>query len=148
MSASRIADMVNHKHVVITGGEPLIHHLDHLIRQIGYKNECFIQLETSGAFPWKGIERVDFVTVSPKKNNDFKIVVAPDEVKFVVDDDLTDDIVVGIMEKWEHQADFAFMPEGAPPTLESRKRCYDMVMRFAQFDVMYSERVQYVVEVE
>jgi len=50
--------------VVITGGEPLMHSLDHLtqqLKQAGLKTN----IETSGAYPLSGIW--DWICVSPKK---------------------------------------------------------------------------------
>ncbi len=69
--------------VVITGGEPLMHNLDDLTRELqsaGLKTH----IETSGAYPWSG--SWDWICLSPKK---FKsplpeIVRYANELKVVV----------------------------------------------------------------
>ena len=69
--------------VVITGGEPLMHNLDELTRELqaaGYKTH----IETSGAYPLSG--SWDWICLSPKK---FKaplpdIIVLANELKVVV----------------------------------------------------------------
>jgi organic radical activating enzyme len=68
---------------VITGGEPLLHDLDELTRQLqqaGFKTH----METSGSSPLSG--NWDWITLSPKK---FKaplpeVVIKADELKVVV----------------------------------------------------------------
>ena len=69
--------------VVVTGGEPLMHHLDELcaaLHRIGKR----VHLETSGAYPLSGAW--DWVCLSPKK---FKaalpdVIAVADELKVVV----------------------------------------------------------------
>jgi len=74
--------------VVITGGEPAIHDLTELTMRLR-ANGFFVHLETSGAFPLKGV--FDWITLSPKKwkmplpeniakANEFKIIVGADAV--------------------------------------------------------------------
>jgi organic radical activating enzyme len=79
-----MAKMANPAMVVITGGEPLMHDLDPLTREL--KNQGLqVHLETSGAHPFSGV--FDWVTFSPKtykipnpsiyeQVNELKIVVA------------------------------------------------------------------------
>lgn len=81
--------------VVITGGEPAIHDLTDLVAAIRTKP---VHLETSGAFPIKGIDWIDWVTLSPKKwmmpldenvdlADEFKIIVeTPDDIDFYLND--------------------------------------------------------------
>jgi organic radical activating enzyme len=71
------------KIVVITGGEPLMHNLDHLTAHLR-KNGYFTHIETSGAHPISGTW--DWVCLSPKK---FKaplpeVINVADELKSVV----------------------------------------------------------------
>ena len=68
---------------VITGGEPLMHDLTVLCKEL-HKNKFTIALETSGAYSLTG--KFDWICVSPKK---FKfplpeLLKAADEVKVVV----------------------------------------------------------------
>lgn len=69
--------------VVITGGEPLMHNLDHLTEELK-RNGLKTHLETSGAYPLSG--QWDWICVSPKK---FKaplpgILPLANELKIVV----------------------------------------------------------------
>ena len=50
--------------VVITGGEPLMHNLDHLTAQL-HKAGLQTNIETSGAYPLSG--EWDWICLSPKK---------------------------------------------------------------------------------
>lgn len=69
--------------VVITGGEPLMHDLAPLTRELR-KAGLRVHLETSGAHPFSG--EFDWVTLSPKKFKEPHPSVYPqvDEVKIVV----------------------------------------------------------------
>lgn len=82
--------------VVITGGEPMILNLDQLIDELHNQGKA-VHIETSGAFPYKGERRVDWMTLSPKKwkpphpdtaklANEFKIIVeSPEDIHFYED---------------------------------------------------------------
>jgi organic radical activating enzyme len=150
MKAKQISKHVKYPHIVITGGEPLIWNLDNLIEQLGADHECFLQLETCGAFEYKGVQRLDFVTVSPKEFAGFKVVVQPDEFKFVVDGSLTEDTVMSLVKQWSDVEIVSFMPEGSPPTKKSRERAYDFAMSWDKIGppAMYSDRLQYILGVQ
>ena len=72
--------------VVLTGGEPTVHELTDLTREL-HSNGMSVHLETCGAFAIKG--DIDWVTLSPKwqalplKEN----VEAASELKFIVEDE-------------------------------------------------------------
>ncbi|MGP1382587.1 MAG: 7-carboxy-7-deazaguanine synthase QueE [Thainema sp.] len=81
VTAARAA---NPQIVVITGGEPLMHDLTELTRQLKAAN-LQVNLETSGAHPFSG--KFDWVTFSPKRSkaphpsiyahaNELKVVIA------------------------------------------------------------------------
>ena len=72
--------------VVVTGGEPTIHHLSPLVEAL-HKREIPVHLETSGSFPING--DFDWITLSPKRwklphpenlerASEFKIIVDRD----------------------------------------------------------------------
>lgn len=63
-------NQTNAKIVVITGGEPLMHNLDELTKQLKLQN-LRTHIETSGAHTFSGIW--DWITLSPKK---FKMPLA------------------------------------------------------------------------
>ncbi len=78
-----LVNLYNNKTVVITGGEPMMWNLEILtfqLKQAGY----FINLETSGAYPFSG--QFDWICLSPKK---FKPVlkdwfIRADELKVII----------------------------------------------------------------
>lgn len=86
MNVSEIAELVTQspaRFVVITGGEPAMYDLNPLIRSLKTLN-CYIAIETSGAYSLKG--EVDWICVSPKK---FKqplpeMITRADELKVVI----------------------------------------------------------------
>jgi 7-carboxy-7-deazaguanine synthase len=80
-----VEDALKHpsRFAVITGGEPLMHDLTFLCREL-HKNKFTIALETSGAYPLTG--KFDWICVSPKK---FKfplpeLLKDADELKIIV----------------------------------------------------------------
>jgi len=137
--------------IVITGGEPTLYDLDALLdglRKGRDDGSCwpYIQLETSGQNNLKGSLLPDWVTWSPKKNLEYcapeTLLGLVDEVKFVVDDDLTELQVVDIdalfRRKYPH---IVLMPEGCPPTLEHMRKAYEWVLRHPAWRVI--DRLQY-----
>lgn len=83
-----VAEVIKHptKHVVITGGEPLLQSSFDLVTKLFFK-ECFIQLETNGTLPLVELNYIiNWVTCSPKfdfcKNAELKIERI-DELKVV-----------------------------------------------------------------
>ena len=122
MTVDEILKQIETYHVVITGGEPTIYNLDDLLGELDGVH--YTQLETSGQNSLKGNYRPDWLTWSPKKNlnydapNDIKM--RANEVKWVVDDELTFDVVNSTWKQYFHTGypNFVFMPEGTPPTQE------------------------------
>lgn len=70
-------------HIIITGGEPLLHNLDYLTKELK-KTAKKIHLETSGSHPFSG--QFDWVTFSPKpdKQPHDSIYQKADELKVVI----------------------------------------------------------------
>ena len=125
--------------ITITGGEPLLFDLDKLLRMLRMDfPKRKIDIETSGQFPFRGEERPDHVTCSPKYGHGLKnrqwfvhdsVMVAmtwpnSGEFKYVVDDDWVPIIVYGHKAQWvSNNGTEAFppvrlMPEGCPPSDE------------------------------
>lgn len=137
--------------IVVTGGEPLIHDLDPLFGHCRTLwPERTITLETSGAYPFKGELRPDFVTLSPKAAARWEVDDtvsdaldrASGEIKLVVDRDLTE----GVIQEFSAYADelaapLVLMPEGSPPSDENVSRTVALLRRapFARF----GPRLQY-----
>jgi hypothetical protein len=70
--AADIALQCKEKLVVVTGAEPLEQNLDELIDELASRNHV-VQVETSGAFDFKGINRPDILVCSPKPNMKYRI---------------------------------------------------------------------------
>ena len=87
IAVSTILRNVNQHIVVITGGEPTINgelgYLIHCLKEAGHQ----VHIETNGTNPLPMV-KPDWVTVSPKRESGFKCVPEPNELKFVVDEDL------------------------------------------------------------
>lgn len=85
-----------HRHVIITGGEPLVEEsLPELVREL-LKRDKFVQIETNGTLWQEGLEGFVehlYITCSPKGVVDWhvhpKIREHAKEFKFVVDEDLS-----------------------------------------------------------
>jgi len=154
--------------VVITGGEPTLWDLDALIEVIKESeppgmdemSAPMVQLETSGLHALKGRLVPDWVTISPKAMLDFKVpdelLCYADELKFVVDEDLTEATVSALeARRWEirklkpqgypvpgsHYRMVVLMPEGSPPRPEMVEKALEWASRHPYWRVM--DRMQY-----
>jgi len=178
-----IARKVKYPHVVITGGEPLLYDLDNLIAALYvYTEDKFlvpkIQVETSGGCPFKGKTLPDWITCSPKPNLGFKIhpdlIRHVNEFKFVVDDTLTEEVVVAletvirsripsviksrdrcepftiwrgsVFQEARSQTKIVLMPEGCPPRQEMIERSLEWISRHPEWRI--SDRMQYRFQVQ
>jgi len=146
MSAEQIAEQVKAKHVVITGGEPILWNLDELMLAIG--DDHTIQIETSGLNDFKGMITPNWVTWSPKQNllwdapSRFKFLV--DEVKWVVDDALTPRMIIDTMEWFSNHArrpKYVLMPEGCPPSKVAIQKVFDLLTAIPE--TVFGPRLQY-----
>jgi len=79
----------NYKYVCITGGEPLIHDLAPLVQELLLYDK-HVHIETSGSKPIQDCMKRNskvWITVSPKDDFCFEMMVHADEFKFLVDKD-------------------------------------------------------------
>ena len=84
MGADEILEAVQQyptRHIVLTGGEPLMRDLSDLCRLLKEKG-YFLQVETNGMFD-RGLEHIDWITVSPK--NDRTRIRRADELKLLLE---------------------------------------------------------------
>ena len=139
------------QHVVITGGEPTIWDLDPLMDAL-WREGHYIQLETSGQNMLKGEFKPDWITWSPKRRLDYRCPAAllgyVDEVKWVVDEELRLEHVVGaeyLLNKVRVMGQappvICLMPEGCPPRPEMVKKTLEWLSQ--EPDWRYSDRLQY-----
>lgn len=107
--------------VVITGGEPTLHDLGPLVRELK-KLGKFVTLETNGTNPVPNEWGIDWVTVSPKPGSNYAINCRADELKYVVDDDF--EIGVIQTERVPLQRIYLQVESGRP---ESASRAFTLV---------------------
>lgn len=140
LSVSEIMRFVEHagnRHVVITGGEPLLWNLDPLLWVLRQRDH-YTQLETSGQGGFKGDFRPNWITWSPKANLKYEappgFKMGVNEVKWVVDEYLP---LEKVEETWQWLVEFSsnnampkfvMMPEGCPPG----KAAIDRALEFAR----------------
>lgn len=89
LTAMEIRDAVRAEEMdvcVITGGEPAVYNLQDLVSALRHVN-IKVHLETSGAFPLRGVV-MDWVTLSPKKwkHPIYETVIQADEFKIIVEE--------------------------------------------------------------
>lgn len=153
MTVEEIMASVATKHVVITGGEPILYNLDELIGALR-RNKNTIQIETSGYCDFKGSLLPDWITWSPKENlkwdapERFKKKVS--EVKWVVDSALQPETTVKVhhwmLEHAHGSPYFILMPEGCPPTEDNFTKAQAMLLgvpMMYQSKWRISDRLQY-----
>jgi 7-carboxy-7-deazaguanine synthase len=142
-------------HIIITGGEPTLYNLDELIDTLRIMRLeggrwPYIQLETSGQNELKGVLTPDWITVSPKANLQYqvpdKLLARADELKFVVDSELTELNVADLEAhtlRINEGKEFAvvLMPEGCPPKPENFTKAYKWALNHPGWRVM--DRLQY-----
>ena len=86
IETDKLVDFASHnqnKIVVVTGGEPLMHSLDHFTKRVKEK-KLKTHIETSGAYPLSGFW--DWICLSPKKlaKPKAEIIDMADELKIVI----------------------------------------------------------------
>ena len=155
MTLDEIVRLVDRDHVIITGGEPVIHNLDPLLLDL-HSRGYFTQLETSGWGELKGQIVPRHITISPKPNLQFKVPnklgFHASEIKFVVDEVLTFETVLNlwhylVVRKSGPPPVFSLMPEGCPPGPNMIAKTLEFINRAADqrdgTDWHFSDRLQY-----
>lgn len=118
-----IISRINQKTVILTGGEPTLQKLDPLLKKIKERNSTIkIAIETNGtAIIPKGI---DWVVVSPKSHSNFRILPNPNELKYVVDEKFSLEV---IPLKYRYSIPIWLQPN-AFDLEKSSKKAYKLVM--------------------
>ena len=78
--------------VVITGGEPTLYDLGPLVQALKERGK-YVTLETNGTNPVPADWGIDWVTVSPKPDSNYVINCPANELKYVVDDNFSVDVI-------------------------------------------------------
>ena len=155
MTEEQIMEQVKAPYTIITGGEPLMQNITKLL-MLCNQAKRWPYIETSGKYWLEDLEMLARVTLSPKAKlgydfrADFEIIA--DEVKLVVDDNLDEEIIHGLMDrfggrKYTPPPPFVLMPESynwKPYLLkpEMVKKAYDLVMKINSPWVRYGDRLQ------
>ncbi|MBA7578968.1 7-carboxy-7-deazaguanine synthase [subsurface metagenome] len=127
LKIKEIISLINYPTVIITGGEPTLYDLEELILAIRHKfsqkRTVRIAIETNGTnkIPWD----VDWIVCSPKPDYDYQILCNPDELKYVVDDNFSVDVIldrfIGKIPIW--------LQPNSEDLEKSMKKSYTMVMK-------------------
>lgn len=150
------------KLIVMTGGEPVLQNWDDLLNLIVTLrgNHQFVDaVETSGQYPWLGDHVPSWITVSPKWSgnrwfiNDWWWIHGISELKYVVDDQFTDEVVEGHLDYmhkllgpgWS-EPDVVLMPEGCPPSKEANDKVLALLKSHP--DWFFGPRLQYILGVK
>lgn len=125
------------KNVVVTGGEPCEQHLEPLVEALK-KRGFFLSLETSGTRATNA--EFEWITVSPKDVSGYFIHPSfqnrIDELKLVVNENLTDPVITGLMKKWP-DVPVLLQPNAKDP--DKFRKVYEVYNRFAESE---SERIR------
>ncbi|KYZ75061.1 radical SAM protein [Anaerosporomusa subterranea] len=109
--------------VVITGGEPTLHDLGPLVREL-HNRKKYVCIETNGTNPIPIEWGINWITVSPKPQSGYTITCPADELKYVVDDEFKLEFIRFDLVKQGRV--FLQIESGR---LESAKKAYDMIIR-------------------
>lgn len=152
------------EYVVITGGEPTLWNLDGILDAL--RADQYVSLETSGQNPLKGVFRPNWITWSPKAPLQYKaakqIETLADEVKWVIDQDITFEIIWQQFERYLRYPRtrsyndlktpyFVLMPEGCPPGQEMVDKALSFLRRVPsqyQSAWRFADRLQYRLNVQ
>lgn len=152
MSVEDIVARIQKTHIVITGGEPMMHDLDNLFGGIRKSRwDAYIQLETSGRYSFTSKRRPDWLTWSPKERLNFEapkdILYFVHEVKWVVDEAFDFDVVLKMWDRIRymragHPPIFVLMPEGLPPKEDNITNILTWLRNPHDGEFRYGDRLQ------
>ena len=127
MNVDEIISHINFPTVIITGGEPTIYDLKELIGAIREKfcnkKTAKIAIETNGTneINWD----IDWIVCSPKPDADFQIRCEPNELKYVVDEKFSVDV---IPDRYIDKIPIWLQPNSEDLD-NSMKKCYSLTMK-------------------
>ncbi|WP_371804767.1 7-carboxy-7-deazaguanine synthase QueE [Candidatus Lokiarchaeum ossiferum] len=126
MAVEEIAKQIHYSTVILTGGEPTLYDLDAFIaglREILPQTTTItFAIETNGTNPVPSV--IDWVVCSPKPDVDYIIRCDPDELKYVVDEIFSVDVIPA---RFRGSIPIWLQPNAMDLTV-SQKKCYSLVM--------------------
>lgn len=141
-----ILKQINHKHVVITGGEPTLQPIFEDMAILLMERGHIVHVETNGTNPINISKEHFWVTVSPKGPK-YVCNCAFDEMKLVVDDKLTIDTVRTLhalsstkVPIWLQPCDGPYIEESKRKIIQWCKEYPDMCRAGIQLHKWYNER--------
>lgn len=128
MSAQEIVAEIQmpHQHIVITGGEPTLYDLGPLVQEL-HKLGKYVAIETNGTNPVPKDWGIDWITASPKPSSGYALACPADELKYVVDDELS---IENITEREIPEARIFLQVESGRP--ESAQKAYDLIQQYPE----------------
>ncbi|WP_240985447.1 7-carboxy-7-deazaguanine synthase QueE [Acididesulfobacillus acetoxydans] len=135
LTAKEILAEIHLEHVIVTGGEPLLHDLNGLFAALQHAGKK-IHVETNGTQPWRESYPPDiWLTVSPKEESGYAVHPSlPERVgeyKFVVDEAFRPEVIRKFYTRQEHrrQEPLIFLsPENVRP--EMVEKAFQMVLEY------------------
>lgn len=128
--------------VIITGGEPTMYDLEPLVAKL-HAHKKYVAIETNGTnvipLAWK----IDWVTASPKPGSDYKLLCRADELKYVVDEDFS----IEMVNRHAVPVGRIFLQVESGRT-ESLQKAYDLVMQYAELELRLGIQLHKVVNVK
>jgi 7-carboxy-7-deazaguanine synthase len=127
MTIEEIADRLQYRNVVITGGEPLLQFIKPLIVELRMERGYVVAYETNGTLP---MVYTDWIVCSPKRQNGFAFdesQARPSELKYVVDRGF--DAGSAIPEHVRESYAFRIWLQPESGDMEANwRRCYELAM--------------------
>ncbi len=126
MTINEIIPQIHYSKIILTGGEPTLYNLEPLIQSIKNKfkdnNNLSIAIETNGTN--KVSSNINWIVCSPKPDANYEINCIPNELKYVVDDkfsiDIIPEIYIGKIPIW--------LQPNSEDLVTSMEKSYNLVM--------------------
>lgn len=128
--------------VVITGGEPTLHNLGPLVHALKERDK-YVTIETNGTNPVPEEWGIDWITVSPKPGSNYAIHCRANELKYVVDDDFSVDVVE--VDKVPLRHIYLQIESGNP---KSAAKAFEIVMQNPHLNLRVGVQLHKVLNVE
>lgn len=128
MDFEEIKDRIEHRSVVITGGEPLLQYVKPLITSLRTELGCVVAYETNGTLP---MPYADWIVCSPKYQNNYvfdQSAARPNELKYVVDEGFNADWAIPEEVRQSYAYRIWLQPESSD-MLSNWRECYRLAVK-------------------
>lgn len=152
MSVAEIVAKVDKTFVVITGGEPLIHDLEPLLKGLQEKGS-YVAIETNGTIeiPEEINKMLFWVACAPKPQSEYVLKTFPNELKFVMYPEVEEEVINAIKklnlgERIAARVAIWLQPEGSNWE-KNIKFCYEVAMKYPELNLRVGLQLHKVVDV-